>query len=56
MANKKQNTDSITTINLPPNIKGRAKKASKKMFGRVNLSGYIQVLINKDCDEKGIDV
>jgi len=51
---KKQKTDSTTTINIPPNVKERGKEASKKMFGRINLSGYIASLISNDCDKKGI--
>lgn len=45
----------ITTISLPPEVKRRGKKASVKMFGRMNLSGYIQSLINDDCDKKNIE-
>jgi hypothetical protein len=42
-------------ISMPLHVKERGIKASKQMFGRVNLSGYIQVLINSDCDKKNIE-
>lgn len=44
----------ITTISLPEKIKKRAQRGSMKMFGRINLSGYLHVLINKDCDKNKI--
>lgn len=40
------------TITLTPEHQEKAKKASKKLFGLENLSGYIQVLIEKDTEEK----
>ena len=43
-----------TTISLPEDIKTRAIKASKKLFGKRNLSGYIQMLITRDCDKRNI--
>jgi len=35
------------TISLTPEQQGKAKKDSIALFGRENLSGYIQVLIKK---------
>lgn len=43
-----------TTISIPKKIKSKGQKASNDMFGRVNFSGYIQVLIDQDCRTRGI--
>jgi hypothetical protein len=44
----------VATISIAKPIKNKAQRASKEMFGRVNLSGYLQVLIDRDCNERGI--
>lgn len=44
----------IATISISKDIKNDAQKASVQMFGRVNLSGYLQVLIDRDCRERGL--
>jgi hypothetical protein len=44
----------IATISISKEIKSNAQKASIQVFGRVNLSGYLQVLIDKDCRERNI--
>ena len=36
------------TISLTPQQQEKAKQDSKKVFGKVNLSGYIQYLIQKE--------
>ena len=36
-----------TMISLTAEQKQKAKEDSKKLFGKTNLSGYIQVLIQK---------
>lgn len=46
--------DNISTISLPKKIKEKAQKASKEIFGRVNLSGYLKVLIDQDCKKRNI--
>lgn len=46
--------EDITTISIPKTIKSKAQKASREMFGRINLSGYLQVLIDQDCRIRGI--
>lgn len=44
----------ITTISIDESIKKKAQEASRDMFGRINLSGYFQVLTDRDCRERGI--
>jgi hypothetical protein len=44
----------ITTISITKSIKEKAQKASSEVFGRINLSGYLQVLIDRDCRERNI--
>ena len=39
----------IATISISKKIKNKAQRASVEVFGRVNLSGYLQVLIDQDC-------
>jgi len=34
-------------ISLPKELKDKGQKESKKLFGKVNLSGFIAYLINK---------
>ena len=43
-------------ISISPELKEIAEKESKKIFGKVNFSGYIQYLINKNrTDDKKIE-
>lgn len=51
----KNNDTTQTIIYFTKETKEKAKKASKKMFGRVNVSGYVAALVNEDCDKKGIN-
>jgi hypothetical protein len=44
----------IVTISISKKIKNKGQRASEDMFGRVNFSGYIQVLIDQDCRIRGI--
>lgn len=43
-----------TTISIHQDLKAKAQEASRDMFGYVNLSGYLKVLIDKDCRERNI--
>jgi len=42
----KEETKKVTITILPSQVE-KAKKESIKVFGKVNLSGYIQMLIQK---------
>lgn len=44
----------ITTISISKEIKAKAQAASMDMFGYVNLSAYLKVLIDRDSKERGI--
>jgi hypothetical protein len=47
--------ENTTTISLPVAIKKKAKKISEQMFGsKYKLSAYIQYLITKDVEERGM--
>lgn len=41
-----------TTITLTKDHKTKAKDSSVRVFGKENLSGYIQYLITKDYEER----
>lgn len=41
-------------ISINPSTKRKGQEASRQMFGDVNLSGYIGVLIESDCRKKKI--
>lgn len=43
-----------TTVTLHPDIKRRGLKASEQSLGTENLSGYISVLIDNDCNKRNI--
>ena len=39
------------TISLTPEQQKKAKQDSIKVFGKINLSGYLQFLINRGVDK-----
>lgn len=43
-------TTKKVTITLTPETINEAKEASEKIFGRVNLSGFIGMLIKKEIN------
>jgi len=48
-------SNEVTTISIPKEVKLKGHKAAKKMFGgEKKFSTYLQVLINADCEKKGI--
>lgn len=44
----------VTTITIHPDVRRRGQEASREMFGDQNLSGYVSVLIDKDCQQRKI--